>query len=39
MDYEFKDHLIENGILSQLMTLGTSQQNDVAKRRIRLCLT
>ncbi|XP_075499086.1 uncharacterized protein LOC142537461 [Primulina tabacum] len=33
MDYEFKNHLIENGILSQLTAPGTPQQNGVAERR------
>ena len=30
---EFIDHLIQNGILSQLTALGTPQQNRVEKRR------
>ncbi|XP_073120412.1 uncharacterized protein [Henckelia pumila] len=38
MDYEFKDHLIENGILSQLTAPGTPQQNGVAERRNRTFL-
>ena len=29
----FKDYLIQNGIVSQLTTLGTPPQNDVAERR------
>ena len=29
----FKDYLIQNEIVSQLTTLGTPQQNDVAERR------
>ncbi|RVX12712.1 Retrovirus-related Pol polyprotein from transposon TNT 1-94 [Vitis vinifera] len=36
--YEFKDYLIENGILSQLTALGTPQQNGVAERRNRTLL-
>ena len=35
---DFKDYLIENGIISQLTALGTPQQNDVAKRRNRTLL-
>ena len=38
LDYEFKDHLIENGILSQLTAPGTPQQNGVAERRNRTLL-
>ena len=33
LDNEFKDHLLENGILSQLTAPGTPQQNGVAERR------
>ncbi|RVW44912.1 Retrovirus-related Pol polyprotein from transposon TNT 1-94 [Vitis vinifera] len=36
--YEFKDYLIENGILSQLTAPGTPQQNGVAERRNRTLL-
>ena len=35
---EFIDHLVQNGILSQLSTLKTPQQNGVAERRIRTLL-
>ncbi|XP_073025153.1 uncharacterized protein [Primulina eburnea] len=38
MDYEFKNHLIENRILSQLTAPGTPQQNCVAERRNRTLL-
>ena len=30
---EFIDHLVQNGILSQLTIPGTPQQNSVAERR------
>ena len=33
LDTEFKDHLVEHEILSQLTTPGTPQQNGVAERR------
>ncbi|RVW45213.1 Retrovirus-related Pol polyprotein from transposon TNT 1-94 [Vitis vinifera] len=36
--YEFKDYLIENGILSQLTAPRTHQQNGVAERRNRTLL-
>ncbi|RVX18428.1 Retrovirus-related Pol polyprotein from transposon TNT 1-94 [Vitis vinifera] len=36
--YEFKDYLIENGILSQLTAPRTPQQNGVAERRNRTLL-
>ena len=35
---DFKDYLTENGIISQLTTPGTPQQNDVAERRNRTLL-
>ena len=35
---DFKDYLTENGIISQLTTPGTPQQNGVAKRRNRTFL-
>ena len=35
LDTEFKDHLLEHGILSQLTAPGTPQQNGVAERRNR----
>ena len=35
LDTEFKDHLLEHGILSHLTAPGTPQQNGVAKRRNR----
>ena len=38
LDTEFKDHLIEHGIVSQLTALGTPQQNGVAERRNRTML-
>ena len=38
LDTEFKDHLLEHGILSQLTTPGTSQQNSVVERRNRTLL-
>ena len=38
LDNEFKDHLLENGILSQLTAPGTPQQNGVAERRNRTSL-
>ena len=38
LDTEFKDHLLEHGILSQLTTPGTPQQNGVAERRTRTLL-
>ena len=38
LDTEFKDHLIEHGIVSQLTAPGTPQQNDVAERRNRTML-
>ena len=38
LDTEFKDHLLEHGILSQLTAPGTPQQNGVAKRRNRTLL-
>ena len=34
----FKDYLIQNGIVSQLTALGTPQQNGVAERRNRILL-
>ena len=33
LDTEFKDHLLEHGILSQLTAPGTPQLNGVAERR------
>ena len=38
LDTEFKDHLIEHGIVSQLIAPGTPQQNGVAERRNRIML-
>ena len=38
LDIEFKDHLLEHGILSQLKAPGTQQQNGVAERRNRTLL-
>ena len=38
LDTEFNDHLIEHGIVSQLTTLRTPQQNGVAERRNRTML-
>ena len=38
LDTEFKDHLLEHGILSQLTAPGTPQQNGVAERRNRTLL-
>ena len=38
LDTEFKDHLIEHGIVSQLTAPGTPQQNGVAERRNRTML-
>ena len=38
LDTEFTDHLIENGILSQLSAPGDPQQNGVAERRNRTLL-
>ena len=38
LDNEFKDFLIEHGILSQLTAPGTPQQNGVAERRNRTLL-
>ena len=38
LDIEFKDHLLEHGILSQLTAPGTAQQNGVVERRIRTLL-
>ena len=38
LDIEFIDHLIENGILSQLSARGDPQQNGVAERRNRTLL-
>ena len=38
LDKEFKDHLIEHGIVSQLTTPRTPQQNGVAERRNRTML-
>ena len=38
LDNVFKDFLIEHGILSQLITPGTPQQNGVAQWRIRMLL-
>ena len=38
LDTEFKDHLLEHGILSQLTAPGTPQQNGVAERRNRMLL-
>ena len=38
LDTEFKDHLVEHEILSQLTTPGTPQQNGVAERRNRTLL-
>ena len=35
---EFIDHLVQNGILSQLIAPGMPQQNDVAERRNRTLL-
>ena len=35
---DFKDYLIQNGIVSQLTTPGTPQQNGVAERRNRTLL-
>ena len=35
---DFKDYLIENGIISQLTAPGTPQQNGVAERRNRTLL-
>ena len=35
---EFIDHLVQNGILSQLTVPGMPQQNDVAERRNRTLL-
>ena len=35
---DFKDYLTQNGIVSQLTTPGTPQQNDVAERRNRTLL-
>ena len=35
---DFKDYLIENGIVSQIVAPGTPQQNGVAKRRNRTLL-
>ena len=32
LETQFKDYLLENEILSQLTTLGTSKQNDVTER-------
>ena len=38
LDNEFKDFLVEHGILSQLTAPGTPQQNGVAERRNRTLL-
>ena len=38
MDEEFRSYLTDNGILSQLTTLGTPQQNSVAEGRNRTML-
>ena len=38
LDTEFKDHLLEHGILSQLTASGTPHQNGVAERRNRTLL-
>ena len=38
LDTEFKDHLLQHGIVSQLIVLGTPQQNGVAERRNRTLL-
>ena len=38
LDEEFKSYLTDNGILSQLSTLDTPQQNSVAERRNRTLL-
>ena len=38
LDIEFKNHLLEHGILSQLTALGTPQQNGVVERRNRTLL-
>ena len=38
MSNEFQQHLLENGIVSQLTAPGTPQQNGVAKRRNRTLL-
>ncbi|XP_073057004.1 uncharacterized protein [Primulina eburnea] len=38
LDTEFKDYLLEHGILYQLTAPGTSQQNDVDERRNRTLL-
>ena len=35
---DFRDYLIENGIVSQLTAPGTPQQNGIAKRRNRTLL-
>ena len=32
LETQFKDYLLENEILSQLTTLGTSKQNDFTER-------
>ena len=38
LDSEFKDFLLEHGILSQLTAPGTPQQNGVSERRNRTLL-
>ena len=38
LDTDFKDHMLEHGILSQLTTPGTPQQNGVAEMRNRTLL-
>ena len=38
LDIEFKDHLLQHGIVSQLIAPGTPQQNGVAERRNRTLL-
>ena len=38
LDTEFVDHLIENGIVSQLSNPNDSQLNSVAERRNRIIL-
>ena len=38
MDMNFRDYLIENGITSQLLALGTPQQNGISEKRNRTLL-
>ena len=38
LETKFKDHLLEHGILSQLTTPGTRQQNGVAEKKNRTLL-